>query len=334
MKLKTFLGVVLMCLMARFSNAATNTIRFATVVPEGTSWLREINQLAQDIKTKTNNEVEFKIYSSAKMGDETDVIRKMATGVVHAGAFTGVGLGTVQPAIRVLEIPFLFQDKVEEDLVYDKMFPVFEKLFDQKGMVLLSSDEIGDVYVFSKTPIRKRDDFQGVKMWAWEGDPVANNFFKIANLTPVPLPITEVITGLQTGMVNGVYTPPAGLIGFQWWPKVSYMTSPALLGATGAILMTKEKWKTLTPVQQKTVRECVRSAGLRLRKVAREDNASAIETLKKNNIQVVEMDASGRAEFDRVSQELRKNLTGKLYDAAVLKQVETLIKDYRAGKKK
>lgn len=334
MKTKAFIFALLSCLLPVLSQGAVNTIRFATVVPEGTSWLREINQLAQDIKTQTHNEVEFKVYSSAKMGDETDVIRKMATGVVHAGAFTGVGLGTVQPAIRVLEIPFLFQDKAEEDFVYDKMFSTFEKLFDQKGMVLLSSDEIGDVFVFSKTPIRKREDFQGVKMWAWEGDPVANNFFKIANLTPVPLPITEVITGLQTGMVNGVYTPPAGLIGFQWWPKVSYMTSPALLGATGAILVTKEKWKTLTPAQQKTVRECVRAAGLRLRKVAREDNAAAIETLKKNNIQVIEMDPTGRAEFDRVSQELRQKLTGKLYDVGVLKQVETLIKDFRAGKKK
>lgn len=316
---------------AAFPARAVTQIRFATVVPEGTSWLNEMRKLAQDIKEKTNGEVELKIYDSSKMGDELDVLRKMRSGQIHAGAFSGFGLGAVDSAIRVMELPFLFHSNEEVDFVYKKMYPVFSKRYEAKDMILLGTGEAGAVNIYSKNPIRSQKDLSEQKMWVWEGDPLALAFFKAAEVSPVPLPITEVITGLQTGMINGVYTPPIGAIGFQWWTKVSYMTTPNLNNATGGMLMTKKAWQTLSPKNQTIVKEAAQRAGERITSITRIDNEQAIVKLKQNNIKFAEVDAASMEQFKKISEDVRKKLIGKLYDANVLKQVEDALAEYRAG---
>lgn len=314
------------------AQAAPNVVRFATVAPEGTAWLKALETFAADVKQGTSGEVEIKIYSSSKMGDEPDVLRKMRSGQLHGGAFSGMGLGQVQPAVRVLELPYLFKSKEEIDFVTERLFETLSRRFAEKGMVLVGTSEAGNVFMFTKTPIHKRQDLQNVKMWVWEGDPLAQAFFKVANIVPVPLPITDVITALQTGMVTGVYSPPMGMIGFQWWPKVSYMVKPELLTAIGGILITDQKWKSMTVAQQKVVRASAKKAGEELTRISRADNETAIASLQKNNIQLIDLDPAARADLEGLGKDLQKELTGKLYDEALLRQVQGLIQEFRTRK--
>ena len=133
--------------------AGSTIIKIAVVMPEGSTWTNTLHEFADGVKKETGGAVEIKIYAGGISGDEADVLRKMRVNRLHAGGFSGVGLGLVLPEIRVLEAPLLFNTHEEIDYVKEKMFDDFSARFEEKGYVLLGFAEAGFVYLFSKQRI-------------------------------------------------------------------------------------------------------------------------------------------------------------------------------------
>src|SRR5262245_49068205 len=77
-------------------------IKLATLAPEGSTWMKTMHKIDDDVRAKTQNRVGFKFFPGGVQGDEKDVIRKMRNGQVHGAAFTGFGLGSIVPEVRVL----------------------------------------------------------------------------------------------------------------------------------------------------------------------------------------------------------------------------------------
>lgn len=107
-------------------------IKFSTLAPEGSSWMKAMRGLSKKIEKATDGNVSFKFYPGGVSGDEKDVIRKMRIGQLHGAGFTGVGLGTIFPEVRVLDLPFLFHSDQEVEYVYQAMTDYFAKRFEKK----------------------------------------------------------------------------------------------------------------------------------------------------------------------------------------------------------
>ena len=79
------------------------------------------------------------------------------------------------------------------------------------------------------------------------GDPIAEAAFKSLNVNPIPLTITDVLTSLQTNLVNGVYTSPLAAIALQWFSRTKYMLNVPLADAAGAVVISQKKFQELPP---------------------------------------------------------------------------------------
>ncbi|HEY4718959.1 MAG TPA: TRAP transporter substrate-binding protein DctP, partial [Candidatus Methylomirabilis sp.] len=220
-------------------------IKFATLAPEGSTWMRLLREMDAEVHKRSNGRVRFLFYPGGVLGDEIDVLRKIRVGQLHAGAFSGVGLGSVVPSIRVLELPLLFRDTGEIEFVTGRLEAQFTTAFEERGFVLLALAEAGAVHIFSKKPIRRREDLEGVKIWAWQGDPLAAALFERYQVAPVPLALPEVLPSLQTGLINAFYAPPAAAIALQWFNQVSHMSAPELTYAIGGMLVSRSRWETI-----------------------------------------------------------------------------------------
>ena len=217
----------------------TKLLKFALLAPEGSTWSKVMHSFDKELRKKTSGRVGFKFYEGAILGDERDVIRKMRIGQVHAAGFTGLGLGLINPNVRVLELPMLVETYAEADAVRNKLKAQLETGFLKKGFEMLGWSETGFVYILSNKPISSRKDMSGVKMWAWEGDQLVETLYKASNIVPIPTSITEVLTSLQTHLIDGVYAPPLAAIALQWYTQTKYMTDLKLSDSTGGVLVTK-----------------------------------------------------------------------------------------------
>jgi len=90
-------------------SCAETVIKFATLAPEGTTWMKVMNDWNKEIQEKTGGKLKFRLYAGGVAGDEKDVVRKIRLGQLHAGGFTGVGFGEIAPEVRILDAPFLFR---------------------------------------------------------------------------------------------------------------------------------------------------------------------------------------------------------------------------------
>jgi len=329
---RKIVSIAALTLMAAFASplkAAEYEIKLSVLAPEGSTWVKVLEEMNQELQTKSGGKLALKIFAGGVSGDEKDVLRKMRVGQVQAAAFTGVGLGEIVPAVRVMELPMLFRNYQEVDYVKGKLFPQFEKDFDAKGFVLLGWAEAGFVNIFSNKPIKNKEDMKGVKMWAWEGDPLVKAMYESLGIVPIPLALPDVLTSLQTNLIDGVYGPPIGVIALQWFTKVKNMTNANLANSTGALVISKAQFSKLPPDLQTLLKDTAKKYGDQLVTKIRAENTSAVATLKKNGITVIDVDPAAQQEMVTLSEAVYPKLVGSLYSQALLDQVKGYIKEVR-----
>jgi TRAP-type C4-dicarboxylate transport system substrate-binding protein len=327
--------LVLTLLFLNFAFSQEYLIKVATIAPDGSTWVKVLKEYDSQIRKESNGRMGFKIYAGGVAGDEIDVLKKIRIGQYHAAGFTGVGIGEIAPNLRVLDSPFLFKSYDEVDYIYQKFNDEFEREIEKGSFVLLGWAEVGFVYTFTKTPVYGVDDLKKLKMWAWQGDPIAEVAYKVIGITPVPLSITEVLTSLQTGIIDGVYGSPLAILATQWFTRVKYMHDVPLSNASGALLISKRYFDSLPKDLQEILLRNGKKYMRKLVELSREENKKAIETLKKNGIMITEPPSKKVLnEYDEVGKKIRRALVGKVFNQDWLDKVEKAVEEYRKSNQK
>ncbi len=333
MKRIVFISLLILMSVSIYRIAEATDIKIAILAPENSTWHNVITAMDGELKKKTAGRVKLKIYAGGVLGDERDVIRKMRIGQVHAGAFTGLGLGIVNPAVRVLELPMLVSTYEEADAVSAKIQPKIEAGFRKKGFELLGWAETGFVNILSNKPIASRKDMNGKKMWAWEGDPLVETMYKEFKIVPIPLPLTDVLTSLQTHLIDAVYAPPLGAIALQWFTQTKYITDLKLADSTGGILITKKALGMLSAADRATLKSVARKYSKILVGKIREDNQKSYSTLINAGLKSVSVPPDEVVKIKETSKKVWNALAGKLYSKQLLDEAIAAVEDYRAKNK-
>jgi TRAP-type transport system periplasmic protein len=302
-------------------------IKIATIAPDGSTWMRLMDQLDTDVRAETGGEVGLRFYPGGQAGDEALVLRKIRNGQLQGGGFTGTGLGEIAPGLRVLELPFLYRSLDQVHAVRDRLGPTFEKMLNDAGFQLLGWSDVGFVYLFSKNPIASVNDLRRSKMWLWEGDPLAQTMLQSFGVSPVPLPITMVVQSLKTGMIDAIYTSPLGCISLQWYTGVSNMTDIPVTHAIGAVVVSRDAWQKITPESQAIVRNLAAKYFAQLNEATAKDNQQSVTVLQQKGIKLVNLNEADKAAFAEIGHTVREKLVGTLYTQDLLNQVLQIVKE-------
>jgi TRAP-type C4-dicarboxylate transport system substrate-binding protein len=254
----------------------------------------------------------------------------MRLGQMSGAAITAVGLGLIQPDVRVLEIPFLFHDESELDLVRNALAADFHKKFEDRGYELLAWGDVGPVRLLTNVPLRDKSDLQKIKMWVWSDDPLAAKLYQRLGINAVPLGVPDVLPSLQTGLINACGGSPLAAVALQWHSKVKYATSMVLNYAIGALVLSKKPWDALTPEQRTVVGEESKALSDGLTRLVRNDNAAALKKMQAQGIEVVTTPEPLLATFRSEAKGATADLEGKLFGKDFRERVEQIL----AAKKK
>jgi TRAP-type C4-dicarboxylate transport system substrate-binding protein len=333
--LKFALGcLLLVCAHTGFA-AETHTLKFATLLPTGTAWSKILDEWARDVETRSNGRIKFKMYAGGVMGDEPDVLRKIRKGQLHAGLFTGYGLGRVFSPARVLEVPFLFRNTDESDYVRDALMPDIEQGFRDNGFELLGWPEVGFIHIFSKHKIESVADIRKSRIWLWQGDPLGEAFFTAADIAPVPLSIIDVYTQLTAkhSSIDTVYTSTFGAIALQWHSKLKFATKIPFTNAIGGLIVSEEFYRQLPADLQQLLHETGRRMSDKIRMDARAQNQKSIVLLEQQGIEFVwDWDQADMEELTGIRDRAAAVLeTSGYISSDFFNRARTLVTDYRAN---
>jgi len=333
MSFRRFLSLIVAGLLLAAGAASARTLKIATVVPDGTSWMAEMRRAADDIKQRTAGRVKLKIYPGGVMGNDKTVLRKVRAGQLHGGAFTSGALAGISPDIELYSLPFLFRDYGEVTYVRERMDAKLEAGLAEKGFVSLAITDGGFAYVLSQDPVREVEDLSGSKVWLVEDDRMSEVAFEIAGVSPVPLPVADVYTALQTGLVDTVAAPPQGAIAFQWHTKVKYLTDVPVMYLTGVLAIDERAFSKLSAEDQQVVREVVAEAGSRLDAESRAGEANARDALANQGIEFVSATSDEEVErWRQISSDAIARLREKgIYSDATIQEILSLLDEHRSA---
>jgi TRAP-type C4-dicarboxylate transport system substrate-binding protein len=305
-------------------------IKFATVAPEGSIWVNYMKDLDNRLNTKSKGRLRLLIYAGGIAGDELDVLKKIRIGQLHCAAFSGVGITEILPEWRVMDLPFFFRNIDEVKAVHKDLQNLFTDEFKKKGFEYISWAEVGDVYLFSKREILKRDDLKGLKIWTWSGDPVSKRTFTIMGSTPISLAITDVTTAINTNMIDTVYAPPVGALAMQWNENMNYMTGFPIAHSTGAILISKGYFDQIPEDLAELFKEEVKLSMDKLTDELQIQTADAIKVIKDKGI-IISPAPEGEElqKFYELHDEVANALKGDIYPEELLTKVNNVLKKIR-----
>jgi len=326
--MKLLKSVFLTGLMALSSSQALSaTLKIATVVPNGSSWMKEMKAAAKEVKQKTDGRVKIKYYPGGVMGSDKTVLRKMRSGQLHGGAISAGALAHIYNGVQLYSLPFTFKNIDEVRHIRTTFDPIISQGLADNGFQLLGLSEGGFAYLMSNKALTTAADIEGQKVWVPEGDLIGNEIFTVAGIKPIASPISNVYTGLQTGLLDTVTINPSGSIALQWHTKVSHLSDEPLLMIMGMLVVDQKAFKKIKADDQAIVKKAVASAFKRLDDLNEAGNISAREALQKNG---VIFDKPSGTEWRQIAKQALENLKAlKAYPADTYQQLQQVLKDYR-----
>ena len=319
-------------LLGLISTASAQTIKLATIAPEGSSWMNSMRAGAAEINERTEGRVKFKFYGGGVQGNDKQVLRKMRIGQLHGGAFTSNGLIDVQKDSQLYALPMLFSNYEEVQFVRARMDDKLRSLIEEAGYVNFGFAGGGFARIMSNQPIANLKDLQGRKVWVPDGDRISYEASKALGISPVIMPLTDVMTGLQTELIDTIMSPPAATIILQWNTKVSYITELPLSYIFAMIAVDRKYFDRIQPADQIIVREVMERIYEGFDTQGKEDNQKAYKALIDNGMKPVTPDQGQIPEWRKAIQESNRKLAGEgAIDLRLLDEIECYIAAFRAN---
>ena len=290
-------------------------VKMATLVPNGSSWYLIFKEAADKWKKVSNGKVIVNIYPGGVVGDDPEIVRKMRLGTLHAGVLTTVGVAEIDKSVYALGVPMMYGSYEEVYAVFEKMRPTLEANIAKQGFVVLNWADGGWVHFFSQRPVATPDDLKKLKLCAWDNDTDMIDIMKSLGFNLVPQPATEIVTALQTDLVNAVTISPQLAIITQYFHYAKYMTDLNWELLLGAAVIDKRVWDRIPTDLHAPLMQVMQEAGKKLQDVIRKEDVTAVKVMKDRGLNVVPVDAGARDAWVKLAESAYLRIRGRIVPA-------------------
>jgi len=303
--------------------------KIGSLAPSGSVWALQFDKFAAEVKEKSNGEVGFRSYSGGVMGDDQAMYRKMRVGQLQGGGFAMTGIGKIVPDFRVLGTPFLFNSYAEVDYVIQGLLPTFIREFREKKLELISLSEVGFIYAMSTKPVATIADLKSSTNWIPAGDPVSGSLLKALGISPVQLSIPDVLSSLQSGLVDTVYNSLYGSIILQWFTKAKYITDMPYGYAYGVFLLDGKAFGRLPDKYKELIHSAAAKHFPVLLAKTRASNSESRQVLIDRGVKFIKADADTLRQLHKSRDASIGVLTKSAFSPGIYHQTIQLLEEYR-----
>jgi len=323
---------ITLILLCGMTIAHAQTLKLATLAPEGSAWMIAMRAGAAEIKERTDGRVNFKFYGGGVQGHDKQVMRKMRIGQLHGGAFTSTTVAEFHKDASLYALPMLFSSLEEVQFARERMDDRLRDLLEQAGYVNFGFAGGGFAHIMSNKPIANLEDMKGLKVWVPDGDRMSYDAVQALGISPVTMPLTDVLTGLQTELIDTVMGPPIGTIVLQWNTGVSFITELPLAYVFAMLIIDKKYFDRIQPADQAIVREVMEGVYLGFDQQGNEDNVQAYKALLDDGIKPVTPDQGQLEAWRKAVRDSNHRLAdeGEI-DPLLLAEIECYVGAHRAG---
>jgi tripartite ATP-independent transporter DctP family solute receptor len=266
------------------------TVKFASANNKGHPQVTGMEKFAELVKEKSGGKIEVKLFPGGTLGGDVQTVSALQGGVIEMTVLNAGILASNVKEFGAVDLPFLFNSGEEADKVMDGPFgtSLMERL-PATGLVGVAYWELGFRNLTNnRHPVTKLEDIKGLKIRTIQS-PIPVELFNALGANAVPLPYTELYTALETGTVDGQENPSANIINAKFYEVQKYMTLTRHQYNPQIVLVSKKFWDGLNDEEKTVLQQAAVEARDFQRKVSREQDAAALEEIRKTGMEVSEL---------------------------------------------
>ena len=325
-------AALVLCLLLAASAAWPQIqIKLGSLVPIGSAWDTALKRIASEWARLSGNAVRVTIYSGGTVGDEPSMIRKLKLGQLQAAGLTARGLNQLHNAVLSISLPLVARTDEELDYLMTQMGPELEAGISDSGYKLVFWTVLGWVYFYGKQPVITPDDLRRQRLWVWEGDPDEASVWKDLNFRIVPLQATDILTSLQSGMIDSFASSPLTAAAYQWFALAKNMSAMRWAPLFGGLVISNRTWDRIPAATQELLLASAADIGRALRAESVKADAEAIRVMQANGLKIHPVPDAAVEQWAALMDEGFSRLAGKSFDAAAAEKARRLIAEYRAA---
>lgn len=238
------------------SNGKTITIKVANYfAPDHPQNIALKEKFKPIVEEETNGKIKVEIYPNSQLGAEQKFYDGVRNGTIEMG-IPGMIMQNTLPKMGVPEWPFLFEDfdhvkKVLTGPIGDELIANLE---DKHGVHPLAWSANGFRMFSSNQPIKSMKDFEGLRLRM----PKIDSYIAVGqalNTNVTPMPISEVFSALEQGVIDGQDNPIATVRASKWYEVQSHELESRHMFSPNLYIINSELWNSLSKDQQKIIQD-------------------------------------------------------------------------------
>jgi TRAP-type C4-dicarboxylate transport system substrate-binding protein len=324
-------SVVSIALLICATTATGITIKMGSLAPVGSPWDAALRRLAVEWGQISGGKVELRVYSGGIVGDEPDMVRKIRIGQLGAAAITASTLQDIFSGMKAICYPLLMRSDEEFVNVFSRIAPYCDTQLESRGYKVVMWSYGGWVYYFSRYPIVTPADLKKQKLWVWSGDPDEVQAWQGMGFPVVPLAATDLLTSLQSGMVDVVSTSPLLAASNQWFGIASNMCGMRMSPMLGALIVSTRDWAQIPADLRPRLIEAAQRISDDLTPQIVKADQDAISTMTGYGLKITTVSRAAEAEWQAIFDKGIALLVGKSFDTTTYEMTKSYLDEYLAA---
>ncbi len=269
------------------AQAQEKTIKFATQNPKGHPIVMGLEKFKELVEARSGGKIKVNLFPGGALGSDQANVAALQGGTLEMVSMNSGILANQVKEFAIFDFPFMFGGETEADAVLDGAFgKKMHAMLNDKGLVGLAYFELGFRQITnSKRAITKVEDIEGLKLRVIP-NPINVDWVKALGANPTPLPFPEVYSALEQKAIDGQENPETVIAANKFYEVQKHIVISNHQYNPQSVLISKKFWDGLNAEQQKLITQAALDAAKYQRAQARGAVSSALDTLKKNGMQV------------------------------------------------
>ena len=290
-----------------------------------------------ELKAKTNGNFSVDFFPNNLLGAEMECRDMASEGTLE---LVNLGFGILanwEPAVDLQN--FLYTYRSTDELYYITAESAFSKKYFQDNILAKANIRMiaqwanAPRQVLSRKPVKTLNDLQKLKMRIGAGNLVYERSWRGLGALVVQIPLGDTFTALQQGTVDALEMPIDFMYNYQFQEVCKHLTNTNHARYTQSTLINENAWKKL-PVEYQNLLVQLMEEG---RKKVDAGTAQAVARIEKDmkekhGVQIYELDSKTLAEFEVITQKVRQENAGTMYDQARYDDLQAALNEYRNKK--
>jgi len=309
--------------------AAGLTLKIGSSAPAGTAWDDALKQIAAEWAEISGGRIQLTIYPGGVAGTEGDMIRKMRIGQIQGAALSGIGMTKISRDMLILSLPRFLQSEEELAYLLGRRGDVFESILRDSDFTLIAWQMAGWVNFFSRKPVRLPEDLKQQKLSVTAETSDLEAAWKECGFRVVPLDTQNIMTGLQTGMIDAFYNPPVMAAAYQWFALAPYMCSLKISPLLGGFVISSRAWSRVPDDLKPQLINAARRIGEPLYDEIIRLEKKALGIMQENGLTITNLTKQEISQWEHTFREGYPSLIGDIIDPTLFEEVDGALREYR-----